>query len=713
MSLTLLLVSLLAIQSAGIILLAWSCLSGRSRQAYLQSALRSSDIRYRQLTTAADLALAVLDEAGHVLDWSPALERLCGSPVAEARGRQFFLRYAPAREGAALAARVMAMRASDEAFEFSFNVATQGDVRRVRWRARHFTDAGDNRRYLSLVGQDVTQQEFVLEQLTGSEARFRLMFESMPVALALLDTSGRLLMVNQECARFFGYDAPEQMVALSVQDLIHPEDQHASAMALAALRARAEPLYQMETRYLRRDGVVRWGNARGVLIELVPGEPCFLAQISDVHERKQTEGALMESERRLATLIANLSGAVYRYELPAGQAVLHHDLQPEFLSDGVEFLTGQARPLFLRHEAPHSLGGLILPEDRTQLLDALAGAMAGDGRFNVIYRLRHGNSGLRWIAEHGLAWQRPDGSWTVDGHLTDITAERQARQDEQVYRTLIAETHTGHVSLSAAGCVLEVNAPFCAMLGVVRQEEVLGHALEAFMPAGRGDVLGRFLSQVLRDGTLRDVEYTYHRRDGGQLSLLVNAVAVCDGEQMLVKCLVLDISKGKRAEAARRDSELRYRSLFDTSINGICFLTLDGAIEAANPALCRLLGHAGDAAELLGRNLREITAPASLAKDVGAREQLLARGWCDSYRKEFLCADGSHVPVAVQAWLVRDEDDTPLRIMCMVRDVTGMGLVENELDVLQKGLLQEQREEVVAVPGLHAADTGVAEEREA
>jgi PAS domain S-box-containing protein len=697
MSLVLLLVTLLVIKTAVIGGLVWIWIQNRQQQSALSTRLAASEAQYRQVMTVADLSMAVLDEACHVVDWNPALERLYNSPRSEALGQQFFMRYAPVREGAALAARAMAMRSSDEVFEFSFPVPSPGNTlpRIVHWRARHYTDPVDGRRYLSLVGNDVTVLESALSELASSEARFRLMFESVPVALALIDPEGRLRMVNSEAARFFGYDAPEQLVALNVQELIHPDDRHASAMGLAALQARAETLYQMETCYLRRDGVGRWGNARGVLIELAPGQTFFLAQISDVHERKQTEKALMESERRLATLIANLSGAVYRYDLPEGMLTLHHDNMPEFLSDGVEALTGQPRPLFLQRETSHVLGQLIVPEDRPLLIDALADAMAGDGRFEVIYRLRHGIAGVRWIAEHGLVWQRPDGSWIVDGHLTDITAERQAREAEQVYRTLVADTHTGYVCLNPAGRVLDVNEPLCQMLGLDSPARVLGRPLDTLLASGAGTDVQPFLARVIGEGGVHDVEFSYLRADGQRVHFMINAIAIPEGDQKVVKCLLVDISRAKRAEHARRESEIRYRSLFDTSINGICFLSLDGHVEAANPALLRLLGMNATDAGLLGINLQEITSAAWQEADARAREQILVRGWCDSYRKEFRRADGDAVPVSIQAWMVRDENEMPLRIMCIVRDITEITRIEAERDELQKGLRQAQKMEAV------------------
>ncbi|HCT40026.1 MAG TPA: hypothetical protein DF427_02360 [Moraxellaceae bacterium] len=532
----------------------------RDQHNSLNGHLQASESQYRQLLGVADLAIAVLDEACHVVDWNPVLERLYGLSRHEMLGRQFFMCCAPGGDAAALSARMMAMRGSDAVLEFSFPVQANPDnERQLRWRARHFTDARDGRRYLSLVGHDVTDVESMQQWLADSEARFRLMFEAVPASLALLDAEGRLLMVNPACARFFGYDAPEQMVMLNVQELVHEDDRQASMMALAALHQQPDTLYQMEKRYLVRDGQVRWGNMRCRLLSLAPGQSLLLAQISDVHERKQTEMALFESERRMATLIANLSGAVYRYELPALRQGLHHDRPAAFLSDGTSILTGQMMSPFARGQQPHSLGALILPEDRPVLQAALESAFAGSGRFDVTYRLRHGPSGIRWVSESGCVQQRPDCSWTVDGHITDITAERHARETELVFRTLVTQSHTGFVSLNLDGRVLDANQPFCAMAGVESPEQLLGRPLELFMPPGREGQLQRFLARVIRDGVLRDVEFTLPGLDGRQVRLLVNALTVEQAGQSAIKCLLVDLSRQPGAPSG--DAEDRLESV--------------------------------------------------------------------------------------------------------------------------------------------------------
>lgn len=554
--------SLFLLASVGVaIALAVACVRTRDQKQSLLMHLQASESQYRQLLGVADLAIAILDEACHVVDWNPVLEKMYGRSREEMLGRQFFLCCAPEHDAAALSARMMAMRNSDAVLEFSFAVPTIKDgEREMRWRARHFTDVRDGRRYLSLVGHDVTDVESMQRWLQDSESRFRLMFEAVPAALALLDTEGRLLMANPACARFFGYDAPEQMVMLDMQELVHEDDRQASMNAMATLQQQPDGHYQMEKRYVRRNGDVRWGNMRTRLLTLGPEQTFLLAKISDVHERKQTELALLESERQMASLIANLPGAIYRYELTANRQGIHHDLPAEFLSDGADLLAGQGQGLFSSGDHPRSLGSLIVPEDRAAVQAALEAAMAGSGRFNVVFRLRHGPSGLRWMSESGRVWQRPDSSWTVDGHITDISAERHARDAEEAFRALVDEAQAGYVSLHPDGRVLEANPPFCAMAGVAAPEQLLGRVLESFMPAGREDSLRRFMARAMNDGVLRDVEFIFPRADGVELTLLVNAVAVEQDGQMSIRCLLLDMGRliGILPDASERTSRERY-----------------------------------------------------------------------------------------------------------------------------------------------------------
>lgn len=670
---------------AGIVLLLF-WLRARQRQHSLQAELAASEARRSQMVSVADLAMVILDERFCVVDWSPAMERLYGCKLEQALGQQFFLRFAPPSEGATLTARAMTMRKSSEVFSFTFAVPVEnGSPRIVHWRANYCMSGVDESICLTLIGNDVTALENALTELSVSEYRLRTVFESVPGALALVDPEGSLRMVNPACAAFFGYEAPEMMVALSVSDLVHPDDRATTLLAIAALRAHTEPLYQRETRYLCKNGEVRWGYAQGVLVELSPGQSFFLAQITDIHERKQIEQELLESERRLATLISNLSGMVYRYQFAPSYQGLHHEQLPTFISDGVELITGCIAEDFSAKKAGKTLAHFIPEEDRGPLLAALERAKKGDGRFKVSYRLLCALKNTRWVSEHGLVWQRPDGSWSVDGHITDITAERQALDDAQVYRTLVADTHTGYLCLTEKGYIVEANQPYCTMFGVTEPTEIQGRLLEDIFPSHMLLIRG-FLQVVLREGGVHDAELVYKLPNGKSVYALTSAIAVEENGQRLIKSLLIDITKTRRAERERQETEQRYRTLFETSLAGICFVSLEGRVEEANAALYQLLGMVEAEKGLVGMDMYNLTASAWNEADNKAKSQLLSQGWSEPYRKEFKRQDGSSVPVSIQSWLVRDENGNPLRVMSMATDISSLCHLLSEKEVMQKSL---------------------------
>ncbi len=157
--------------------------------------------------------------------------------------------------------------------------------------------------------------------------------------------------------------------------------------------------------------------------------------------------------------------------------------------------------------------------------------------------------------------------------------------------------------------------------------------------------------------------------------------------------VVQDMTAYRQAEWAVRQSEQRYRSLFETSIDGICIMTLDRRIEDANQAFQSIVGFG--LAELKGRNEQTLTAPQWFEQDEQVAQQLVQRGSVDSYRKSYRDHSGRDVPVRVRQWLVRDEQGTPRHIMAMVRDVTELQHVEKEREHLQKAMQQAQKMEAI------------------
>ncbi|MBI5238907.1 MAG: PAS domain S-box protein [Elusimicrobia bacterium] len=134
----------------------------------------------------------------------------------------------------------------------------------------------------------------------------------------------------------------------------------------------------------------------------------------------------------------------------------------------------------------------------------------------------------------------------------------------------------------------------------------------------------------------------------------------------------------RQADGAARASIRKYRSLFETSRDGIVIADMEGRIEDANRAFLEMTGYGFD--ELRGLTYQRLT-PLRWAKLDGEMmtEQVLKKGFCEEYEKEYTRRDGAVVPVTVRIWLVRDEQGRPSRMWRITRDITERKKMEESL----------------------------------
>lgn len=138
-------------------------------------------------------------------------------------------------------------------------------------------------------GRDITERKLVEQALRDSEQRYRAVFNNAAVGINLSDRMGRFLHVNSATANMLGY-SQEEMRALTVFDVTHPEDAEASRMNLSSLVSGKIDSYRLEKRYVRKDKELLWADLFvSAIRDESGGHAVTLGVFVDITEHKLAE----------------------------------------------------------------------------------------------------------------------------------------------------------------------------------------------------------------------------------------------------------------------------------------------------------------------------------------------------------------------------------------------------------------------------------------
>ncbi len=146
------------------------------------------------------------------------------------------------------------------------------------------------------------------EMLRDREARIRATFDQAAVGIAHTDLDGRFVQVNDRLCAITGY-VRDELLMRTYRDITCPEDIERNVKLRQALLAGEIPHFQIEKRYLRKDGSTYWANVTVALVRRASGAPDYvIAVIEDISARKHAEAELRrineELERRVEQELA-------------------------------------------------------------------------------------------------------------------------------------------------------------------------------------------------------------------------------------------------------------------------------------------------------------------------------------------------------------------------------------------------------------------------
>jgi PAS domain S-box-containing protein len=330
----------------------------------------------------------------------------------------------------------------------------------------------------------------------------------------------------------------------------------------------------------------------------------------------------------------------------------------------------------------------VHPDDRERSLAGAVRLERGESLTGFENRYRRRDGSYRWLSWNARPSAAEGLMFAVARDVTEEKAAREALEAESSFRTSLLKG-------AAEGLAVYRETrehPFAEFtVWNDRMTEITGYDMEeinrlgwvqaVFPDAEVRDRAAERMSRMSSGGDLHGEEWVITRRDGAPRVVRIST-SVLRGfdDQVHVLALMDDVTERRRAEEALRESEERYRSLFEGAPYGIFRVAPDGRFVSVNPALAAMLGIESPSS-LLGRSFEELSPePGGWSRFLSDCQSERMRGVDLVWRR----SDGTPITVRVTGRPLAGDNGHPAGFEMIAEDATERRLLEEQFRQSQK-----------------------------
>lgn len=267
------------------------------------------------------------------------------------------------------------------------------------------------------VVRDISYQKAAEAAREESEARYKNLLEISPDAI-YVHRAGKIVLINEAGAELFGSSSPDDMIGMTVAELVHPDDRDDVAKRQGERRTGRGGGHRLSQKRLRLDGSVFHAEVSATAMEW-EGERGGMVVVRDVTDQIAQEKALRESDEQFRSMTANVPGMVYqRINYPDGR------VEYPYVNEGVRDILG-VDPEAVQ-EDHNFMVRTIHPDDAERFGAVISDAAERLAAYELEFRVQHISGDYRWVRAYGRPLQQEDGSILWNLLTTDITAQKEA-----------------------------------------------------------------------------------------------------------------------------------------------------------------------------------------------------------------------------------------------------------------------------------------------
>jgi PAS domain S-box-containing protein len=505
---------------------------------------------------------------------------------------------------------------------------------------------------------EIKERKNVENALRESEKRYRNLFENSPIGIYRTTPDGMILLANPIIIKMLGYANFAELKEKHLEKEGYSEHSYSKEEFKRNIESSGS-ITGLESKWTKKDGTeifmrenakCIYDNNRKVMY--------YEGTVEDITEKVQAIEALKESEEKFRNLIENIN-EIYFISDPRGIIIYASPNIYHFTGFPVNEWLGKK---VLKHVYKSDLKRVIhfyADNSRQGIIDA-----------SIEFRSIKKDGTIFWVEQMTRFVRDTNGEIIEYRNVThDITTRKIAEERIQLLAQAIKSTSDGISITDLNNNLIFVNDAFLKMYGY-GENELIGKNMNIIRSQSNPEPLTEEIKAATVQGGWQG-ELINKKKNGSEFPILLSTSCVVDdkGELYGLVGITRDISERKNYEKALRESEKRYRNLFNNSPLGIYRTTVDGKIILANPAIMKMLGY-DDLQELMRRDLEHEGYNENSLNRIDFKNAIEKHGEVKGIEVRWLKKDGSTVVLRESAKCIRDDNNEVLYYDGTVEDIT-------------------------------------------